>query len=396
MAKSKQELIKRVNKYQIYLWLLLFPLGQLIRVDLQLLGEPITVHPIDLVAITTLPYLALKAFSKNKVVIAIMNFLIICVFSLILSLNYFTPNQVLVGSFYLLRLISYLSLFLASLYWINTRENGRNKLFDTLIIVSLTSAMIGWFQYFLYPDLRILRVLGWDDHLFRMVGSFLDPTFLSIILIFGIFTSFYKYLHTKRIGIGLVSLILLVSLAFTYTRAAYLALAISAVLVTLKSKYLKYVLVIVPAIALSFVLLLPRPSSEGVKLERLHTFSHKLDNYSQTFQVIKKHPLFGVGFNNMCPARLKYVGDLGYISHSCSGSDSSLLLVTATTGIVGLMVFLYGLAVIYRNLESSVYTKAFKASFFALLIHSLFVNSLFYPWVMGYMALLLSASIKKI
>ena len=44
----------------------------------------------------------------------------------------------------------------------------------------LYGSLIIWFgilQYALVPDLRSLHILGWDDHLNRLAGSFLDPNF---------------------------------------------------------------------------------------------------------------------------------------------------------------------------------------------------------------------------
>ena len=83
-------------------------------------------------------------------------------------------------------------------------------------------------------------------------------------------------------------------------------------------------------LAFSFFILmisLPRPDGYGVRLERLYSVLKKRDNYSETIKIISKHPVFGVGYNNMCAARIKYLGDIGYESHSCSGSDSGILLI---------------------------------------------------------------------
>ena len=67
------------------------------------------------------------------------------------------------------------------------------------------------------------------------------------------------------------------------------------------------------------------------------------------------------------------------------GIDSSLLFVGVTTGIVGLAVYLW-LIVEQMKLVNRYRIKPFRvmfyATFAALLVHSLFVNSLFYPWVM--------------
>ena len=136
--------------------------------------------------------------------------------------------------------------------------------------------------------------------------------------------------------------------------------------------------------------LLPRPPGEGVKLERLHSVYAKAQNFSETVTIISKNPLFGVGFNNICAARIRYIGDPGYKSHACSGSDSSLLFVAATTALVGLLVFLYMAYKIIKSISRNVYGVSFLACSGALFVHSLFVHSLFYPWVMGWMGMLVA------
>lgn len=102
-----------------------------------------------------------------------------------------------------------------------------------------------------------------------------------------------------------------------------------------------------------------------------------------------KNPLFGTGFNLYRYANTGAVGD----SHAGAGSDSSLLFVFATTGIAGLLIYLWLWGKILklgwqrRNTQAGLILLASSTS---LLIHSLFSNSLFYPWVLGWMAFLLA------
>ena len=142
------------------------------------------------------------------------------------------------------------------------------------------------------------------------------------------------------------------------------------------------------------VVSLPRPGGEGVKLERTASIVLRFEDYRDTLVIFEKAPLLGVGYNNLCIARAKYLRQTNLNSHACSGSASSLLLLLATTGILGFIAFLKLLKEIVVNLTKNTYGVTFLSCLVALLVHSAFVNSLFYPWVLGWMALLLSISLK--
>ena len=73
------------------------------------------------------------------------------------------------------------------------------------------------------PDIKPLFSLGWDMHLFRLVGTFMDPAFLSIIIVLGSVIAINYYLTFHKKHYLLIILFLLISLAFTYSRAGYFA-----------------------------------------------------------------------------------------------------------------------------------------------------------------------------
>ncbi|MBU0572119.1 O-antigen ligase family protein, partial [Patescibacteria group bacterium] len=185
----------------------------------------------------------------------------------------------------------------------------------------------------------------------------------------------------------------IISIAFTYSRAGYLALAGGLFTVFLLKKNLRLFFIVVLAFVL-LVIFLPRPGGEGVKLERTASIVLRMEDYRDTLTIFNKVPLFGVGYNNMCVARAKYLGQANLNSHACSGSASSLLLLLATTGVLGFLIFANLIQRIVIDLTKNTYGLTFLSCLVALFIHSIFVNSLFYPWVMGWMGLLLSISLK--
>jgi len=265
---------------------------------------------------------------------------------------------------------------------------------DSLLAISIISALFGWLQFFIIPDIKPFFVYDWDMHLFRLVGTFLDPTFLGIIIVFGLILSIYRYMGEGKKRYLFITALLLISLAFTYSRASYLAfLGGVSIMVLLKKKYRKILFWIVGLLAI--MLLLPTARNRSIELTRTFSITSRLTNYRETFELFKRFPIFGIGYNNMCIARNKYVGVESYASHACSGSDSSLLFILATTGIIGLMIFFGSVFGVFKLLGNSNEQYLLMAISSALFVHSLFSNSLFFPWVMGYLVLLLGASFKE-
>lgn len=393
MVSSKKN-INNFIEILIFLFLVLFPFGQIIRINLNLLGTNIVLHPIDFVVGVGLIIFLLESYKKPKIFRYIFSFLGAALFSYLLSYATFGSEKIYIGGLYLFRLFAYSSFFV--LAWNETRASKRysKNLFSSLIIVSFAVSIFGFLQYFIYPDTRSFAIWGWDDHYFRLLGTFLDPGHTSIILVFGFLAALVSYLEKQNKKLLLVLGTIVVSIAFTYSRAGYLALVSGLFIVLLLKKNLKLFFIAILAFAL-LVVLLPRPGGEGVKLERTASITLRVEDYRETLTVFGKAPLFGVGYNNMCRAREKLLGQTNLNSHACSGSASSLLLVLTTTGILGFTIFVNLIYKLVANLAKNTYGLTFLSCLVALLVHSLFVNSLFYPWVMGWMGLLLSISLRS-
>ena len=370
----------------LFIFLVIFPFGQLLKMFFQ---------PIDLIVGLAFLYTIIFSLRTPKAVAVLRNFLLAAAFSLLFSFSFFKAGSLFIGFLYLLRLTFYAYFVLFVFNFTKGSEIKKNLLVNGLIAVSFFSAVFGWIQYFWFPDFRPFTVFGWDDHLYRLIGTFLDPGFTSIVVVFGIIAVLYKYFSTKNKKLVWLIAFLLFSLAFTYSRAGYLSFIAGALYLGFSEKKMKRIILILAAF-IFIVLALPRTAGEGVKLERTASTNARLLNYAQTIKIIRKSPVFGIGFNNLCLAKETFLMNQEKDFHSCSGSDSSLLLILATTGIIGFIIFLWCIRSLFRLIKpGSLYGKILMSSSVALFIHSLFINSLFCPWVMGWLAILLAVSLKE-
>ncbi len=363
----------------IFLFLVLFPFGQIIRIGI--------LQPIDVIAALGAIYAIFKKYKKPDIFRYFSAFIFIAAFSWVFSVFVFKKPEVLYGLLYLFRFVAY-SYFLIYVWNFSRRSlPNRRFLVGSLITISVVSALFGWIQYFAIPSIKPFTIWGWDDHLFRLVGTFLDPGFLGIVIVFGLLTSIFLFFETKeRIYLGL-SGFLLISLAFTYSRASYLALFGGLLVIFAQLKNLRYFAAIIVAF-LILIFLLPTSGNTILRITREFSAIARIDNYKETLAIFGKSPIFGVGYDNLCLARVESLGFLNLQSHACSGSDASLMFILATTGVAGLTTFIWFL---YNLLRLSAHYVLVKSLLTALLIHSLFANSFFYSWVLGYVMILISS-----
>lgn len=327
-------------------------------------------------------------------------FLLIAFISLLSSLINLSASEVFSSSQYLIRLIFYLSLFPIS--FILAKKHFQ-KIYNSIIFSALLISITGFIQLILMPSLESLESAGYDPHINRLVGSWLDPNFIggyfAIILCF-VFTDM---LYKKRISILniLTTICLSIGLFLTYSRSALLAFATGVIIIGLvKSRKLLIAIIIISIIGIA--------TSDRAQ-QRLSEFSTsiysiifnsnenpdptarlRIKNWEQTWELIKQKPLLGHGYNTLTYTKLR----AGYIkeesNHSASGSDSSLLTILVTTGVIGLLTFLALLINLFQTAIKTYSNKkparafalGYIASLTAILIHSNFVNSLLFPQIL--------------
>ncbi len=262
----------------IFLYLILFPFGKLTWY-----------LPDILVAIIAI-------FSLSTIKLRLNKFVLICALSLVFSLSFFRLSQILTGILYLARFISYTILARIVQERFGKTNTKRTLIINSLILVGIFISIFGWIQYFLFPDLRILKIFGWDDHYFRLVSTFLDPAFTGILLVLTEILVVVKTIQKKTVNKYILNIFLIVTILFTYSRASYLALFFVLIFLFLKFKerfifFLLFLfLILIPA--------LPKESSEGTNLARTYSINQKFVSYNSSLELIKKSPVFGIGFNN--------------------------------------------------------------------------------------------------
>lgn len=388
-----------IFKILIFFILMIFPFGQLARLPVEV--PQVNIYLQDLLVGSLVAswvfyhFLSKKPFLKPPLTLPILTFFLAAAFSLVVNLPRLAPQETLVASLYLLRWIFYAGMYFViyeniSIYqYINILKWG-------LVLVGVEAAFLGIIQYFLYPDLSYLFYLGWDPHKFRVFGTFFDPGFLgmilvlTLILIISLLWSNHQHVNMLTCWVAKFGGILTyTALALTYSRSSYLAYLVGMGAIAWIKKAPKFFLA-ATLVGILTILLLPRPpGSEGVRLEREESFKARIKNWQNSIKIARDHPIFGVGFNAYRYAQRTY----GFLdeedwreSHAGAGADSSLLFILATTGILGLFAYTLFL---YNILIYHIKNPAVFASTCALLIHSFFNNSLFYPWIMLWMWILI-------
>ena len=345
-----------VTKIALYITLILFFFGQLFRLQFLNFSFPVFDIALLLLAFTNLltQKNILKKLNNPIFYFAVFSFLT-------LKINWLLHAFSFASIFYWLRLTSLLSLILFPL----KIDIKTDKFFQLILWASL---IFGFIQYILWPDFTYFSTFNWDPHLYRLVGTYFDPTFTGLIFLLfllKIYFSYKNYLYLIPIYLGI---------ALTYSRSSLLAFIITFTFIAYVKKSLNIFLIAL-LIFISTIALLPRMPGEGTKLERTSSIKAKIINYQEGIKLFFTSPIIGVGYNNLPNIRPNNN------SHANSGFDGSLLTIAVTTGFIGLLLFLQ---IFTKNLiTSSLYWQCLLLTVF---IHSLFANSLLYPWILFYLA----------
>jgi O-antigen ligase len=383
------------------LFIILFPIAEVGRVQFAN-GVAVSVNDIFL-SILIIAWLGFHLYKKRKIDKSYL-FKPLGLFSLIalisLALNFLNLkfDAWLISFSYLLRWVAY-----SSLYFIVKEFDTKFK-FKTsyvLLVSGFFVVLIGFVQYFLYPNLKNLYYLGWDEHLYRLFSSFLDPnfagSFFAIYFLFAIsfISGFLKKRNWVRfLMVGAAALLALCALYLTYSRSALIMLAVSVVVYLYLINKKKFILLIL-LLVFSLIFVLPKSfQTEGTNFLRAASSEARVQTAKEALTIIQKNPIYGVGFNTyrFAQNRLGLNGPNWEVSHGAAGTDNSFLFVLATTGIVGLAAFLWLIYKMFRlgitNLKKNKYSIVLLSVIAGLIFNSLFVNSFFYVLILEWVWIL--------
>ena len=365
--------------------------GQLVRISIFGQEGSFTVSDI-LVLILAVAFVLHSFFNKVAIVLPKKLMLPVCVFSLsaasstVFALNQFSKKEIFISSLFLFRFLLYFSILILTLNIVKRTkiENWLNIFFAT----GSALVFLGFVQFLFVPNLLFLTPYGWDPHKMRIVSTFLDPNFTGVVFVFLASFSLSKYLYKKSLGLFLIFLFSSIAIFLTFSRSSYLAFLCALLVIgSLKSFKMTFLIILIFSFSFIFVPQARERITGAITFDE--TAKARVESWQKALFVFREHFLIGVGFNTYRYSQASYgffENDQSLGGHSGAGSDSSLLLVAATTGVFGLGAFLWMLASIYKTIAKSS-KKSFialgtLASFIALLVHSQFVNSLFFPQIM--------------
>lgn len=396
-----------IRKIKLTLWFIFGAIitGQLIRIAfINKAGSAVQLIDIALalyVIVGTLRGIILrKSLPKSLAIIFLVGFVIWLPITLLFNSPLLTNQEIILAASYIGRFIL-LAGTLVVTAWIWTDEVDRYWILKGIMLTSVILIGLGFLQLAVLPSLIELTKYGWDPHVGRMVSTFLDPNYFGmfLVMIFSVILGllFYEPKSKNRLLSGLLALVTLVSIVLTFSRSAYLALAIATTIILFLRSPRAVILMLMTALLIGSQI--PRAQERIVSALTIdETARLRIEAWSETLQIIREYPILGVGYNAFGPAQVRNRVRDDLSGLAAQGTDSSLLFAMATTGSVGVGLYLlFYLALFWESITIWQQTKSWKIKTVSLamigiipayLVDSQFVNGLFYPYLFVPFALL--------
>lgn len=355
--------------------ILLFSFGQLGRISI--LNQQMNLYLYEIGVVLVLFFLIIKyklqpIIKHQQLTKAMIIFITTLLISFIINLYRFNVTQNLIAGLYFVRLLMYL--FFTIYLFAHQLKIGK-----TIVLFTIGTIFIGIIQYFLYPDLRNLYYAGWDPHLYRIFGQFFDTSIAGAI--YGLLFLYFiqkKEVKYKKLNICLLFLLLLF-VVLTFSRSLYLALIFTSIIYLFKNKLSKIALYLV-IMFFVLVIIVPKPSGEGVNLTRMFSIDSRVEDYKVAINLWLKKPIFGYGYNHIRDIKNT---NQPIDNHAGASFHSSFLNILVTGGIIGLVAYLFFLYQLFWLRTNGKYFGIF------LIIMSCFDNVLLHPFILFLTAILL-------
>lgn len=384
-----------MKKIIIIVFCIAFALGQFARVQLGDVG----ITALDIVVFVISLVTLIRVLFKNQLRGDIYKYSGLFLISGLLGLVLNSPNlefhEVIISFLYLIRLILYGSIY----FWVRSFTLEERQFTLNLLVGSgIFIVIVGFIQFFYYPDLRNLYYLGWDDHLYRLFSVFFDPNFAGAFLVLFILFLVDLLRHKKdKISQSMYGVIISLSIFavfLTHSRTGFIMLVVGSLFYLIKYVS-KRVAVVVCGVLLLILLITSNTGVEGLNPLRTASSQARVDSAHNAIKIFQSKPIFGVGLNTYRYAQVNMglrQENLLYTSHADAGTDNSYLFVLATTGIVGGIFFvLFWRKIVMSTLALARVdpfpSRSFVSGLIAILVGSLFLNIIFYPMILLWMVI---------
>lgn len=299
---------------------------------------------------------------------------------------------------YLVRWLLYFGIYLVGINFI--RRGDVQSVWGTLEAAVLVFAAFGIFQslflpgfaQMVYPEAELYA--QWDPQGRRLVSTFLDPNFAGILIAMTLIVQLARLPFGVQVAMW-KPVLLFAALILTLSRSSFFAFLCGGLVILVARKLSKRVLRVSALLSLLVIPFLPRILDFALTYNKLSLADPSLlarfVAWARAIQVFGDHPILGVGFNTYGYVQEHY--GFGPIYVSSFGLDGGLLFIAVMTGVVGLLLYvgmtgwvLVRCRRVWRDDSRSAEDRALclgtAAATVALVIHSLFLNSLLYPFLM--------------
>lgn len=234
---------------------------------------------------------------------------------------------------------------------------------------------------------------AWEYQGRRLVSTLLDPNFAGGMAVLALLPGLA--LVTEGARVPAAALILpTAAIVLTASRSSVLALVAGVATLVLARGIRARLLRVIAAGGVLLIPLLPLVIQYGSSLNKFsvdRSAAQRLVTWKRGFTLFVEHPWLGIGFN--ASKQAQEARGWSFIGGADTGFDGGLLFVMVMTGVIGAACYAFllgrGLLASRRawrdsslSAEARAHASGVAAATIAILVHSLFSNTLLLPFVM--------------
>jgi O-antigen ligase len=404
LAGERSHVVRPVGALQVALLLLV--VGNLGRIPILDLGDraaPLLVNDLAVMTVLALGALAMlraRSLQLNDVAIAGLVFACIGGLSTIAGIQRFGLSALEVaGSLaYLARWTVYFALYVVIINCVRIRDvesvwSALEWAMIAIVAFGIVQAIfLPNFAFMVYPDAR--ESFDWDSQRHRLVSTILEPNIASGMILSTLLVQLARLGSGARVPLW-KPVLMFGGLVFTLSRGGMLSFLVGCVLLLTILGLSKKLVRLGGLVVLLLLAALPRLVEFANQYRRFSISDNsaiaRIMIWQRSLATFLDYPIFGIGFNTYgFVQERRGIERLGGSAYSAEGG---LLFVAVLTGVVGLAAYLAMLWFVLRRSRRfwrSPHASATERGLLigtatatvAILVHSLFVNSLLTPWVM--------------
>jgi O-antigen ligase len=346
--------------------------------------------------------IAARSLRVDRVALAALVFAGIGGFSTIVTYGRdgLSMREVIVSLAYLARWLFYFGMYLFMINCIRGRDvrgiwNAMERMIIAFSAFGIVQAIfLPNFAFILNPDAR--PFIDFDPQGHRLVSTILEPNVAGLIIAIGLLVHLSLLAMGQRVAWWKM-LLLFAALLATVSRSAVIGLLAGAVVIVAVRGLTRRIVRVSLAVLTIILILLPQLLAVAKQYNKFDLSTNssagaRYEAWLRAIDLFVAHPIIGIGFNTFA-AMINRTTQSEAIGVGRASSEGGLLFAATLTGVVGLAVYSWMLALvvlrcryIWRHPRAAGETRALAmgsaSMLVALCVHSIFVNTMFATFTM--------------